>query len=275
MSDILHLGVLRSRMEAGRLLEMGVLADIQREPSAQILENALAKLKESRKQMDKLYAKIDELRKIEKNNKALPEHNAALDRILKNHPPIERVSLTNSRFANVSQARGVAVNYGPIGSSFDEMLANIQTDLTILQKEHDQAIEAFEAVLPAAKDGGFAAIVLSGRAPLPEKIMHSVDQMMVFVQSVDRACMATIAADMQVYPKGLEWLPKAGWRKEKNQPEEGGKAALGDSEPRASMLPQTDPGPSQLGGPVIMVSALLLLISCFACSSRRWPIRLH
>lgn len=201
-------------MEAGRFLEMGVLADIKGEPASELLQNALGKLKESRKAMDALHAKFGDMRRIEQNNKALPEHTAALQRILKAYPPIERVSLMNSRFANVSQGSGVAVNYGQIGSSFDEMLANMQSDLLILEKEHDQAIEAFEAVLPAAKKGGFAAIVLSGRAPLPEKIMHSVDQMMVYVQFVDRACMASIAADMQVYPKGLDWLPKAGWRSE-------------------------------------------------------------
>jgi len=191
---------------------MGVLADIQGQPAGELLQNALSKLKESRKTMDALYAKFGDMRKIEHEHKALPEHTAALDRILKAYPPIERVSLTNSRFANVSQGGGIAVNYGPVGSTFDEMLANMQADLLILEKEYDQTIEAFEAVLPAAKKGGFAAIVLSGRAPLPEKIMHSIDQTFVYVHSVDRACQATIAADMQVYPKGLEWLPKADWK---------------------------------------------------------------
>jgi hypothetical protein len=211
-AELLHLGVFRTRLEAGRFLEMGVLADIKGEPAGELLQNALDKLKESRKTMDALYSKFGDMRKIEQNNKALPEHTAALERILKAYPPLERVSLVNSRFANVSQASGVVVNYGPVGNSFDEMLANMQADLLILEKEYDQTIEAFEAVLPGAQKGGFAAIVLSGRAPLPENIMHSIDQTMVYVHSVDRACQATIAADMQVYPKGLEWLPKANWK---------------------------------------------------------------
>jgi len=179
-------------MEAGRLLEIGVLADLKGEPATETLEAALAKLKESRKAMDALYAKFGDMRRIEQNNNPLPEHIAALARILKAYPPVERVNLVNSRFANVSQA-----------------------DLLILEKEHDNVIEAFEAVLPSARNGGFAAIVLSGRAPLPERIMHSADQMLVYVHYVDRACMASIAADMQVYPKGLEWIPKAGWMSEK------------------------------------------------------------
>lgn len=210
-------------MEAGRLLEMGVLADIRGEPAAETLEKALAELQKARREMDRFYAAVGDMREIEQNNKALPEHTAALGRILRNHPPVERVSLTNSRFGNVSQAAGVSVNYGPLGSDFDDMLANIQADTKVLAKLHDQAIEAFKAILPAAKDGGFAAIVLSGRAPFPEKIMHSVDQMLVFTQFVDRACMTSIAADMQVYPKGLEWLPKAGWRRD--QPAAAGTAS--------------------------------------------------
>jgi hypothetical protein len=202
-------------MEAGRLLEIGVLADLTNKPANDTLEAALAKLKESRKAMDELYAKYGDMRRIEQKNKALPEHTVALTRILKAYPPLERVNLVNSRFANVSQASGVAVNFGPVGQTFDELLANLQSDLLILEKEHDQLIEAFEAVLPSARNGGFAAIVLSGRAPLPEKVMHSADQMLVYVHYVDRACMASIAADMQVYPKGLDWIPKAGWMGDK------------------------------------------------------------
>jgi tetratricopeptide (TPR) repeat protein len=211
-ADLLHLGVLRTRLEAGRFLEMGVLADIKGEPAGELLQKALERLKESRRLMDALYNKFGDMRKIEQNNKALPEHTAALDRILKAIPPVERVSLVNNRFANVSQGRDVVTNLRPVGKNFDDMLANMQSDLLILEKEYDQTIEAFEAVIPAAQKGGFAAIVLSGRAPLPEKIMHSIDQTMVYVHSVDRACQASIAADMQVYPKGLEWLPKANWK---------------------------------------------------------------
>jgi hypothetical protein len=87
-------------------------------------------------------------------------------------------------------------------------LDNLQSDLKILQAVTDRTIEAFGTVLPMARRGGFASIVLSGRAPLPERVMHSVDQTMVYVQFHNRACMTAIAADMQVYPKGLEWIRK-------------------------------------------------------------------
>jgi hypothetical protein len=202
--------MLGARMEAGRLLEHGVLADLRGEDGSPILQQALQKLKESRKQMDALYNQIGKLITIADSNQAIPEHDLAIERILKAYPPIERVSLTHSRFANIGAATGVVVNYGPVGATFKELLANLQTDLKILQVETDEAIDSFSAILPVARKGGFAAIVLSGRAPLPEKIMHSADQTLVYVQFHNRACMAAIAADMQVYPKGLEWIPKPG-----------------------------------------------------------------
>lgn len=216
-SEILHLQVLRERVAADNFLELGVLADIEGKPAEEYLNKALASLRSSRKHMDTLYDQLGALREHDKTHKPLPEHIRALDKILKNHPPIERVSLTNSRFANVSQAQGIAINFGPVGSNFDELLGNLQSDLKILEIETDGVIEAFVSVMPLAKNGGFAAMVLSGRAPLPERIMHTVDQTMVYVQSFNRACMTSIAADMQVYPKGFEWLPKVNWKKDGEQ----------------------------------------------------------
>jgi hypothetical protein len=271
---LLHVQVLRARTEAGRFLEQGVLADIKGEPASDLLGKALGKLRESRKYMDELHAKIGEMRRIEQNNAVLPEHNVAFHRILLNHPPVERVSLTNSRFANVSQAKGVAITYGPIGNTYDELLANLQSDLEILQKEHDQTIEAFEAILPAAGKGGFAAIVLSGRAPLPERIMHSADQMMVYVQFFNRACMTTISADMQVYPKGLEWLPKAGWRDgrppEKEQDKKledrrkGAAASPSSGPPGLQAVTQGNALPRETGGSRSVARTGVLLISILA-----------
>ena len=205
---MVNVRMLGAETEADHWLEQGVLADLRGQDSFPILEKALRKLKESREEMDNAHRQIEKLIEIERSNKAIPEHDIALERILRSYPPIERVSLTNTRFANIASGNGVAINYGPIGANFKQLLENLQSDLKVLEVETDRSIEAFTAVLPLAKKGGFASIVLSGRAPLPERIMHSVDQTMVYVQFHNRACMAAIAADMQVYPKGLEWIPK-------------------------------------------------------------------
>lgn len=205
---MINVRMLGAQTEADHWLEQGVLADLKGQDGIPILERALVKLKESRAEMDKAYAQIGKLIDIERDNKALPEHDAAIERILRAHPPLERVSLTNTRFANIGAGTGVAINYGPIGANFRQLLENLQSDLKILQTVTDRTIDAFGAVLPMARRGGFASIVLSGRAPLPERVMHSVDQTMVYVQFHNRACMTAIAADMQVYPKGLEWIRK-------------------------------------------------------------------
>ena len=88
------------------------------------------------------------------------------------------------------------------------MLAALQEDLGIVAKQLEGTIVAFKELLPMAEKGGFAAMVLSGRAPLPERVMQSAHMMMVFASFYGRACQATITADMQVYPKGSEWLRK-------------------------------------------------------------------
>jgi hypothetical protein len=205
---MINVRMLGAQTEADHWLEQGVLADLKGQDAGPILDRSLQRLRDSREEMDRANQQIGQLIEIERTNQALPEHNAALERILRNYPPIERVSLTNSRFANIGAGAGIAINYGPIGANFMQLLENLQSDLHILEIETDRTIEAFNNVLPMARKGGFASIVLSGRAPMPERVMHSVDQTMVYVQFHNRACMAAIAADMQVYPKGLEWIPK-------------------------------------------------------------------
>jgi hypothetical protein len=205
------LQVVKDRFEAGQRLERGVLADMKGESSAAVLREALQQLQESRAKMDTLSTKLERLREIARTNPLVPEYVAALDRILKSHPPIERVSLSESQGTLREKTQG-----GPIGSNLDEILRNLVEDLTILKKQSDQTIEAFRDVLPTAEQGGFAAMVLSGRAPLPDKILQSADMTLTFAQFFNRACAATIAADMEAYPKGLEWLqkPVKGWKGE-------------------------------------------------------------
>jgi hypothetical protein len=198
--------VLGAQLDGDMLLEDGVLADLKGEPSADILRQSLDKFKESRARMDDLYAKLSELRAINDSKEGLPEYDSALRKILKDHPPLERVSLRHVRFSNVALGNPVWENKKPFGNDMGEILANIQEDLLIMQKQLDELIQAFTDVLPVAEKGGFAAMVLSGRSAFPEKVLRNADLSLVFAQFVDRACTTTIAADMLVYPRGLEWL---------------------------------------------------------------------
>jgi hypothetical protein len=183
-------------------------------PSADLLKQSLAKMEEAGKHLTEFHAKVGQLREINKRHELLPEYTKALSNILRDHPPLERVSLSNKRFSNIASGGSPKLNLQKFGSNLDEVLASIQNDATIVAKQLDETMAAFREALPMAAQGGFAAYVLSGRAPLPEKIMQSADMFMVFTSFYSRACQATIAADMQVYPKGLEWLkkPSKGWK---------------------------------------------------------------
>jgi len=194
-------------------LEHSVLADMKGEPCADILKEALAKLVESHAAADTLHERLEELRKIEKGNDLLPEYKASLERILQDQPDLERVSLTEGRYTNGAGARQKE-HRGPVGQNLDEILSNLESDLDVFKSELDQTIDAFRAVLPVAEKGGFAAMVLSGRSPFPEKILQSGDQALVYAQFYNRACAATITADMQVYAKRLDWLkaPSKDWK---------------------------------------------------------------
>ena len=74
-TEILNVKILGARMEAGRLLETGVLADMRGQDSYALLDRALTKLKESRALMDELYEQIGRMRAIAKKSVALPEHD--------------------------------------------------------------------------------------------------------------------------------------------------------------------------------------------------------
>jgi hypothetical protein len=50
-------------------------------------------------------------------------------------------------------------------------------------------------------------MMLSGRQGFADKIQQSVQLLGVFNRFYTTGCMASIAATMQVYPKGLQWLP--------------------------------------------------------------------
>jgi hypothetical protein len=207
-TEILHLEALAARLQAGRMLEKGVFADMNGKPSVEILKGSLTKMQEARRQLDSFYEKVGELRQLNRTHELIPQYSEALARVLADHPPLERVTLRQARFSNIAAGSLVRRRVERFGDDLDGVLASLQEDSVIVAKQLDETVAAFREVLPMAEQGGFAAMVLSGRAPLPEKVMQSSDLMMVFAHFYNRACQATIAADMHIYPKGLEWLKK-------------------------------------------------------------------
>ncbi len=207
-SQTLHAGVLLKRLEAGRLLSQAVLADMRQEPTLELLNQSLTALQEVKQQLGQLTQDLAMLKQIDAANESIPEYDLALTRLLNSHPPVQRVSLINQRFANISRNNVVETHYGPLGRSYDELLTNLDHDLKLLIDIHDKALADFQAIMGKVEKGGIAALLFFGRSPFPDRLMFAGAQVMTYAQHFNAACATTMAAALYVYPKGLEWLVK-------------------------------------------------------------------
>jgi len=187
------------------LLEKGVMAELTGKPQPQIFKTALERFEEAYTLMEKLDRNFVELIAIDASGKLHPLFAAALTKILSEHPSMEKVSMSGVRFANVAQERQ-ASRMVPLGKDLAALMTEQREDLNIMRKQLKETIDSFRAVIPAAENGQFAALMLSGRAGFADKIQQAVDQIEIYGLRYTRGCMTTIAATMQVYPAGLEWL---------------------------------------------------------------------
>jgi hypothetical protein len=181
------------------------MAELSGKPEPQLFHHALARFEDASRLMGVLDKKLGELADIMPTSSLDPTFAASMERILLDHQPLERVSMTGVRFANIGQGRATRVPT-PFGRSLGDIMKSQRDDLQIVRKQLRETIEAFRVVLPAADKGEFAALMLSGRAGFADKIQQAVDQIQVFAQFYTRSCMTTIAATMQAYPAGLKWL---------------------------------------------------------------------
>jgi hypothetical protein len=81
-------------------------------------------------------------------------------------------------------------------------------DLKILRGVLDEVIGGLRDALPLAEKGEIARVMLSGRNAFGDKMPQLTDMVSGFDRLYVQTCMVTIAATMQVYPKGFEWLGK-------------------------------------------------------------------
>jgi hypothetical protein len=199
---------LPANFRSGDELEKGVLSELHGNKAPRNFSESLKWYEATLVQADALAARLSELRAIGKKSTLLPEFEAALSKVLADHPPIERVSRTMARYSNLGQGRQVDRHLDKFGQNLDEVLASIQQDLNLVRDNLRETIKEFRNVSEVARDGGLAALILSGRASFPELVMQGEDMMTAFIRFYGLACMTTIVATMQVYPKGLEFLPQ-------------------------------------------------------------------
>ena len=200
--------MLPANFRSGDELERGVLTELRGKKAPKNFSESLRWYQRTLSEADQLAARITELREIGKKAPLLPEFEAALAKVLADHTVVERVSRTSARYSNLGQGRQVDRNMGKFGQNLDVVLAAIQFDLQLVRDNLRETISEFRKVSEVANEGGLAALILSGRASFPELVMQGEDMMTTFIRFYGLACMTTIVATMQVYPKGLEFLPQ-------------------------------------------------------------------
>jgi len=191
-------------------LEKGVLAEFEKAVQGTSLkpyhyQETYYALNSLKLKLDVLQIKLTELRAIAADGDTTPEFDAALTKILSASKNIGRLSTTGVRYADIGGKGGKEAQQtsmvGIVGI-LDAQLA----DLKILRPVLDQVVDGLRDALPLAEKGEFAKVMLSGRNAFADKMPQFTDMISGYERMYVQTCMATIAATMQVYPKGFEWL---------------------------------------------------------------------
>ena len=203
----LSAGVMGAFHKGNALLEEGILAELDQKKNPGKFKAALIEYEAMSKQMQKLAKKLDELMEIDKRGKKVAVYEEALKGIIREDRPFERVSNVGTRYALT--AGGKAGPVDAISGSSDILRAQ-QADLQILQRKLDVVLDALRSAIPLADRSEFVPVMLSGRNAFGDVMPQFTDMMSAYDRFYARSCMATIAATMQAYPAGFEWLPKQG-----------------------------------------------------------------
>ena len=198
---------LKTWHSANSPLEKGVLAEFERAVNRTGLkpyhyQETLHALNALTVKTEVLQIKLTELRALAADGTTTPEFNSALTKILAESRGIGRLSRTGVRYAD---SAGNEARPQPIVGIVGVVDAQI-ADLKILRSVLDEVVRGLRDALPLAEKGEFARVMLSGRNAFGDKMPQLTDMVSGFDRLYVQTCMATIAATMQVYPKGFEWL---------------------------------------------------------------------
>ncbi len=205
-TSIINLEVIESSYQSGDYLEQAVLAELRGETEMSILKKSLRISEENVEHLYRLAETLKELELVAATNELEPNFEEALARILRDHGPVRRVNLETSRFALIANGEAIPEPSDSLGSELVDLLQNIREDVEKVIDQTEQMNEEFRNTLPFVENGGFAALVLSGRSTFPEQVMLNAQVVSDLKAFYDAACLATIAATMNSYPMGLDWL---------------------------------------------------------------------
>jgi len=202
-------GVILQWHEANDHLEKGVLAELEHkvDPSkpldAQAFKRALAGYQSVALGLESLEVELAKFEALEKANPSNKVHEDTLTKLLAKGAPIDRLSTTGVRYANIAGFKKLPSDK-IVGTG--GIIAAQRADLAFLRKTLDEAIAGLRDALPLAEKGEFAQVMLSGRNAFGDKMPQVTDMLSSFDRMYVRTCMATIVTTMQVYPAGFEWL---------------------------------------------------------------------
>lgn len=202
---MLSLGVITTYYKGNSYLESGILAELDGKPNPALFRAALGSYESSADQMVLLDQKLAELIEIDRSGEKVKVYENALEKILKEAPPFERLASRGVRYANAGGLK--RDEPAPLRSSTD-ILVGQREDLKILRNALHEAIGALREAIPLAEKGQFVPVMLSGRNAFGDKMPKFTDMISAYERFNIRTCMATIDATMQVYPAGFEWLQK-------------------------------------------------------------------
>ncbi len=190
-------------------LEWGVIAEFEyilhgKPLKPDNFKETLVGLELLKLKLNALGIQLREQRALSESAEVVPEFDAAVTEILKQQKGIPRLSLQGVRYSEVA---GSPVSYKSMIGISGIVDAQIE-DLGILLQVLDEVIAGLRDAIPLAEKGQFARVMLSGRNAFGEKMPQFTDMMYAYERLYVVSCMSTIAATMQIYPKGFEWVQR-------------------------------------------------------------------
>lgn len=198
-----------SRLEAGVVAEFQSKLDPKQELQPQAFGEALSGLKELHHAMQAYDEGVAALQALDAACDQRTVTDQALARILEEGRPLPRLGRAGVRYADAGGLGTVKAT--PVRGQ-TEILAALRADLAILRQSLEEVIVELRDSMPLVEKGEFAAVMLSGRHGFGDKMPQFTEMFSAYQRFYVRTVMATIAATMQTFPAGYDWLTE-GYKK--------------------------------------------------------------
>lgn len=196
-------------------LEKGVLAEFENRAGMdtalrpELFRETLFHLNKLNEQFLILRSRLVAMEKFVGQMEIADGFDETLTKILAEDTSIIRLSQVAARYSDVGGGeaayRKKATNPKSIVGIRGIIHAQME-DLDILIKVLRDVKKGLRDAIPLAEKGEFAKVMLSGRNMFGDRNPQFTDLFNAYERLYVQSCMATIAATMQVYPNGFEWL---------------------------------------------------------------------